>query len=177
MEFSYEVKVPKDRVAVLIGVKGSIKRKIQSRLKIKLEIDSKTGDVVLTGDDSLQLLIGQNIVKAIGRGFNPLVALDLLNDEYMFDSIDMTDFVGDKKNSLTRARSRCIGEEGKARKTISRLSQTKIVIFGKTVSIIGEHGNVNLARRAFEGLLQGQRHATVFSWLERNRKKLKLSMY
>ena len=78
MEFSYEVKIPKERVAVLVGVEGSVKKEIEHRLKIKLVIDSKEGDVVLTGDDSLMLLTGQNVVKAIGRGFNPNIALELL---------------------------------------------------------------------------------------------------
>jgi len=136
MEFRYEVKVPKERVAVLVGTKGSIKRKIQKKLEIKIEVNSKTGDVALIGDDSLQLLIGQNIVKAIGRGFNPEVALDLLEDDFVFESLDMTDFVGDKKKKLILARSRCIGEKGKCRKTVETLTQTKVVIFGKTVSII-----------------------------------------
>lgn len=177
MEFRYEVKIPKQRVAILVGVKGEIKKNIQANLGIKLYIDSDNGDVELIGDDSLKLLIGQNIVKAIGRGFNPEIALNLLDDEYGFESLDITDFISDKKNDLIRAKSRVIGTEGKARLTIERLTDTKTVIYGKTISIIGYYQNIGLCRRAFEGLLNGQRHATIFSWLEKQKKKMRNEMY
>ena len=36
-----------------------------------MKIDSEDGIVDLLGDDSLNLLIAQSVVKAIGRGFNP----------------------------------------------------------------------------------------------------------
>lgn len=177
MKFEYEVKIPKERVAVLVGTKGNIKKLIEAKLKIKLLINSKTGDVNLEGEDSLDLVTGQNIVKAIGRGFNPEFALDLLNENIAFEVIDMTEYTGDSAKSLVRVRARAIGTGGKARTYIEKLTDTKIVIFGKTVGIIGNYENVGLARKAFDGLLLGQRHATVYSWLEKHRKNIKYKMY
>src|SRR3989338_5486832 len=106
MEFSYEIKIPKDRVAVLVGVKGSVKRKIEKALDISMEIDSKEGDVFIEGDDSLKLLTAQNIVKAIGRGFNPEFALDLLDEDTYLEILDITEFTGDSKSNLSRVKSR-----------------------------------------------------------------------
>jgi len=34
-----------------------------------------------------------------------------------------------------------------------------------------------VARRAYESILEGQRHASVYAWLEKQKKKLKVSMY
>jgi len=176
MEYNYDVLIPKDRIAVLVGEKGKVKNLIQKKLDIKIRINSETGEVNLTGEDSLYLIIAQNMVKAIGRGFNPDIALDLLNDEINFELIDITEY-SKTKNNIDRLRARVIGTGGKARKYIETLTNTKIVIYGKTIGIIGDHEGVSLARRGFEGLLSGQRHSTVYSFLEKQRKKNSALLY
>ena len=165
MEFSYEVKIPKERVAVLVGVKGIVKKKIAKALNINIDVDSKEGDVILNGDDSLNLLTAQNIVKAIGRGFNPDIAFELLNDENYLEIVDIEQYSGNSKSNLIRVRARVIGTGGKARKTIEELTDTSTVVYGKTISIIGDFEGVALARKAFESLLIGNRHSTVYAWL------------
>ena len=70
-----------------------------------------------------------------------------------------------------------IGTGGKARKVISEITNTDIVIYGKTIGIIGSYDGVRLARIAFESLLSGNRHTTVYDWLQKEKKKLKLSFY
>ena len=177
MEFSYESKIPKERIAVLLGVKGNTKKAIERELEIKITVNSKTGDIVLEGDDSLKLYAAQNIIKAIGRGFNPEIAMELLEENNSFDIIEITDYVGNSDKNLIRARARSIGTEGKARKYIEQLTDTNVMIHGKTISIIGHYENVDIARKAFESLLNGSRHSTVYAWLEKQRKKLKYKMY
>lgn len=177
MQFSYEIKIPKDRIAVLVGVKGKVKNKIESVLHIKIMVDSKEGDVVFYGEDSLALMTAQNIVKAIGRGFNPEVALELLDESNYFELIDISDYGRGSSLSLVRLRSRIIGTGGKARKAIEQLTNTNVVIYGKTIGIIGDHESVGLARKAFESLLTWSRHSTVYSWLQRHRKKIRHRMY
>lgn len=177
MEFDYEIKIPKDRIAVLIGEKGATRRKIEKRLKIKLEIDSEEGDVKLKGEDSLNLLTGQNVVKAIGRGFNPNKALDLLKEDVVMETIDMTDYSKGSKSRLITIRGRMIGTEGKARKHLEYITGTHISVYGKTICILGPYEYVGLARKAIESLLTGSRHATVYAWLERQMKEYKKSFY
>ncbi len=177
MEFSYEIKIPKERVAVLLGVKGKTKKNIEKALVIKINVDSEEGIVTFSGDDSLKLIIGQDIIKAIGRGFNPDIAIELLNENLQLEIIYITEYTGSSKKKFLRIKARAIGEGGKARKYIEKLTETKIVIYGKTIGIIGEYENINFARRAFEGLLSGQRHSTVYSWLEKNIKSRKHLLY
>ncbi len=171
MEFFYEVKIPKERIAVVIGTKGETRRKIEKKLEVMLEIDSQDGDVGIQGEDSLQCIQALNIIKAIGRGFAPKTALLLLKDEYAFELIDITDYVSSKKNHQQRIKARVIGSDGKARKHLERATNTKMVIFGKTVGIIGKHEDVQLARRAVEGLLSGNQHKTVYMWIDMQKKK------
>ena len=67
--YTYDIKIPKERIAVLIGKKGNIRKRLSNKLNIKLSIDSNEGLVILDGEDSFNLLIAENVIKAIARGF------------------------------------------------------------------------------------------------------------
>ncbi len=177
MEFHYEVKVPKERIAVIVGVKGETKRKLEQKLDAKIKIDSEEGDIVITGEDSLKLHAAQNIIKAIGRGFNPKIALELADEGKALELIDIDDYTGDSKSRLVQIRARAIGTGGKTRRLVGELTNTDIVVYGKTVGIIGDYEGVKLARRAFESLLSGSRHTTIYDWLQKERKKRMVEMY
>ncbi len=172
-EFSYDLKVPKDRVAVLIGKGGEIKKHLEEDTHCKLEIDSQEGDVIITGKDSLGLFTAREIIRAIARGFNPEIANQLLKPEYMFDVIDLRDYAPTKSSQI-RLKGRVIGEEGKARRVVEELTETHISVYGKTIGIIGEISNVGIAKHAIEKLLEGGMHAGVFRDLEKKRKDMKL---
>lgn len=161
-----EIKIPKERIAVLIGEKGSMKRRIEKKAKVKLEIDSQEGDVSIEGE-SLGVYETLNVVKAIGRGFNPTVAELLFNEKFTFELIDIVEFTGKSEKKKTRMKGRLIGEEGKSRKYIEKITSTHIVVYGKTVGIIGEYDDVAIAKQAIKMLLEGSPHANVFRWIER----------
>ncbi|MEK6900583.1 MAG: KH domain-containing protein, partial [Nanoarchaeota archaeon] len=95
-EFSYELKIPEERIAVLIGASGETKKEIERETKCKLDI-SKEGDVMISGDDGLMLFTAREIVRAVGRGFNPKVALLLLKPDYALEMIDMSEIAGKNK--------------------------------------------------------------------------------
>ncbi|MBI5003215.1 RNA-processing protein [Candidatus Woesearchaeota archaeon] len=170
-EFSYDVKIPKERIAVLIGKKGETKSKVETEMHVDLSIDSQEGDVTIQGSDALQLYVSRDIIRAIGRGFNPEIALLLLKSDYVFELIDITRYV--KENHLLRIKGRIIGKEGKARVVIEELTQTNICVYGKSIGIIGETENVSICKRAMESLLQGAPHAVVYKWLEKRRKEMR----
>jgi ribosomal RNA assembly protein len=170
-EFTYEIKIPKERVAVLIGKKGETKNRIETTAGVSLTIDSREGDVEVKGEDALQLYVTRDIIRAIGRGFNPEIALLLLKQDYVFEVIDISTFV--KESHMLRVKGRLIGKEGKARKVIEELTQTSMSVYGKSVAIIGESENVGMCKRAVESLLQGAPHAVVYKWLEKRRKEMR----
>lgn len=171
--FDYEIKIPKDRVAVLIGKKGVAKKKIQRLTNTKLIIDSKEGDVIIESDDSFDAYNTQLIIKAIGRGFNPDVALLLTKENYNLEIIDITEFTGKSKKKMHRIKARLIGTEGKAWKTIERLTDCRLAVYGKTVSIIGPAEEVVLARQAVEDLLKGAPHSHVYKFVQDKRKLMR----
>ncbi|MBS3116589.1 RNA-processing protein [Candidatus Woesearchaeota archaeon] len=172
-KFSYEMKIPEERVAVLIGKDGETKKEVEEATNSILEI-SKEGDVVITGDDGLLLFNAREVVHAIARGFNPRIALLLLKGDYSFEIIDMKDVVGKSKNTLERLKGRVIGRKGRARQEIENLTDTHISVYGKTIGIIGETQYVAIAREAIAMLLSGSMHKTVYRYLERKRKEILL---
>lgn len=164
-----EIKIPKERIAVLIGEKGSTKRKIQNKTKTKITVSSKDGDVTIDGEDSLNVFTTSKIIKAIGRGFNPEIAIKLLQESYEFDLINLKDFTRDTKGDEERVKARLIGTRGRARRTLERETNTYICIYGKTVAIIGKVEDMYLARRAVERLLQGAPHSNVYQWISKQK--------
>jgi len=173
--YQYEIKIPKERIAVLIGTKGKIKREIESATKSGLKIDSKEGDVFIHGKDSIGLITAKEIIHAIGRGFNPDIALALLKPDYCIEMIDIGDYARNTKKDMIRLKGRVIGADGKSRKTIENLTETSISVYGKTIAIIGEMERVALAKRAIENVLEGSPHSKVYSWLEKKRKELRMN--
>jgi ribosomal RNA assembly protein len=167
-----ELKIPVERVAVLIGVDGSVKKQIEKKMNVRLEIDSKEGDVIISGDDSISVFETIDVVKAIGRGFNPKVAELLFKEGYTFNLMNIQDFVGRSKKDVMRMKGRVIGREGKSRSVIEHATDTSIVVYGKTIGIIGKLENVSIARQALEMLLEGSPHGNVFKWLDLKKKDL-----
>lgn len=165
-----EIKIPKDRIPILIGKKGEIKKKIAQLTHTKIDINSKEGDIIIKGEDGLDVYLAKKIITAVGRGFNPEVSLTLLEEDKDLDVINIQNFARKTKNDLARVKGRLIGREGKARKLIENLADVEISVYGKTVSIIGDQVNLNIARHAVINLLQGSKHGNVYSYLERQRK-------
>lgn len=171
MEFIQDIKIPKDRIAVLIGKKGFVKKHLQSRLNVSIVVDSNIGLVTISGEDNLNVYDAKNIVQAIARGFNPEIAMSLLNEENCFESINLTEYSKKSKSKLLRIKSRVIGKEGRARKYIEHLTRCNISVYGKTVSIIGAIEDVSVARKGIEHLLRGSKHANVYLWIEKEIRK------
>src|SRR3989344_4606538 len=174
--FSHELRIPLERVAVLIGKNGEIKKAIEEKTDTKMDIDSENGDVFIQGEDGLHIYDAKEVVLAIGRGFNPSIAFLLLKGDHVFEVINIKDFIKTKKG-VVRLKGRAIGVEGKSRRIIEDLTNCHISVYGKTISIIGEVENASLAKQAMVSLLQGSRHSSVYSWLERKRKTIKYSEF
>jgi len=154
------INIPEDRVSVLIGPKGTTKRRIEKLGTSKLRI-SNNGNVSIEGEN----IITKSVVEAIGRGFNPRTAMKLFNDEYSFEIIELTEY-SDSKNRLGVIRARVIGREGSVRKSIEVQTGVNLAIKGKTVSIIGKPESVYLARRSLEMIMAGSQHGSSFRWLK-----------
>ena|SRR3989344_388800 len=169
----HELKIPEQRVACLIGTRGVTKRLIEQKTHTRLLV-SKEGEIVLEGEH-VDTYLSSLICKAIGRGFNPSIALLLLNEAYGLELLTISEFTGKQKKKQERIKARLIGTEGKARMHLERLTGCHIVVFGKTVGIIGSFDVLDIARRGIEKLLGGAPHGNVYRYLEIELKKRETS--
>jgi ribosomal RNA assembly protein len=173
-EYSYDLKIPKERVAVLIGKGGETKKEIEDLSQTTLNIDSEEGDIHIKGTDPIKLYTAKDVIHAIGRGFNPEIAIRLFKSDYAFELLNLHDYVK-TTNDKYRLKGRVIGKEGKARKIIEDLINVNISVYGKTIGIIGMAEFVMVARRAIESLLTGSPHSKIYKWLETQRREIKKS--
>ncbi|UCH72247.1 MAG: RNA-processing protein [Thermoplasmatales archaeon] len=172
------LKIPMDRVGVIIGHNGETKKNLEGKSGVKLEIDSKSGEIAIDDHnvkDPLYVLKVENIVKAMGRGFSPEKAMILMNDDADFFVFDLRDYVGKKDSHLRRLKSRIIGSEGKTKRVLEELTGSKISVYGHTVSIISDVLRMNILKKSIDMLLTGSKHATVYRFVESQIKELKRS--
>jgi len=167
-EFFESIRVPKERIGVLIGSKGRVKRRLEKLTGTVIDVDSAEGIVEIEGKgNSANFNDAVNVVKAIGRGFSPENAFELLGEDTFLDIIDVPGIVGGGRKTAMTKKGRVIGAKGMAREQIEKATGAKISVFGKTVSIIGSGEEVELARDAIERLLQGAKHETVLSFIKK----------
>ncbi len=168
----HELRIPKTRIAVVIGTNGSTKKELEEISGTDIDVDSKEGIVTIEGSDAIKLYQTKEMIIAIGRGFSPEIARILLKHDYIMEVITLIEFA-DKKKQLDRIRGRIIGTRGKSREIMEELTETNISVYGKTIAVIGLPENVVMARNAIDTLIDGASHATVYKRLEAFRRKMK----
>ncbi len=159
------VRIPEDRIGALIGPGGLTKKKIQKLTKVKMEINSADGEVIVEGEGE-EYFKALDVVKAIARGFSPERAFTLFKDDYLLKIIDITDYTGKNASSQKSKRGRVIGKEGTARTEIEKKTHCLLSVQGKTVAIIGLSGEIAQAVEAVEMLLQGAKHESMEMFLD-----------
>ncbi len=171
------LKIPLERVGVLIGPRGEIKKRLETTTGICLTIDSKLGEVIIDDhktNDPLAIIKLENVIRAIGRGFSPENAMMLFRDDADLFIFDLHEYVGKKEAHLRRLKSRIIGKEGKTRRVLEELANVHISVYGHTVAVIADLEDMPVIKRAIDMLLSGSKHATVYRYLEGQMKTLRL---
>ncbi len=175
------LKIPRERVGVVIGKNGITKDEIENLTKTEINVDSEAGSVAISPtektEDPLAVWKARYIVKAIGRGFNPEISFKLMGDEIILEIINLPDYVGKSKKAILRQKARIIGKDGRTKDIITDMTGVDISIYGKTVSIIGDMEQIHIAKEAVEMILNGVRHKTVYAFLERKTRDMKIKQF
>ena len=174
-EHSFQVRVPKERIAVIIGKDGESKKQIEAIGEVKISIESDTGDVnIFQKGDPLKANITASVIQAIGRGFSPINASLLYEENYQLIVISLRDFAKPGSHRIEQIRARLIGTGGKTRKVVEELTSTHISVYGDTVSIIGDYVAIEYAKEAINMLINGSKQRTVYTYLEKSARELRL---
>jgi ribosomal RNA assembly protein len=175
------LKIPRERVGVLIGKNGITKDEIENLTKTDIIVDSEAGTVAISPteetEDPLSVWKARYIVKAIGRGFNPEISVKLMGDETILEIINLPDYVGKSKKAILRQKARIIGKDGRTKDIITDMTGVDISIYGKTVAIIGDMEQIHIAKEAVEMILNGVRHKTVYAFLEKKTRDMKIKQF
>jgi ribosomal RNA assembly protein len=172
------VRIPKERVGVLVGPDGKVKQEIEEKLGVELRISSADGGVEISLNEKLNdpsmLLRAKDVAAAIGRGFTSEEAFRLIrNEDAIFDFVDLRLIFGRSDSDIRRVKGRIIGMNGKTRRTIEELTEADVVVYGHTIGIIGSFEQADAARNAVQMLIQGSQHHTVYAYLQKKRREFK----
>jgi ribosomal RNA assembly protein len=165
--------IPRERVGVLIGREGEVKKRIEENLSVCLTISGETGMVEITSRDEktdpVSLLRAKDIATAVGRGFSPENAYILFDEDMVLELIDLRELYGKNESDIRRVKGRIIGQDGKTRRIIEEMTRAHLSIFGDTIGMLGTYERVATAREAIDMILNGKQHATVYRFLRDRR--------
>lgn len=157
------VRIPEERLKVLKREKN-FKEQLEKFTEAKIRFNE---EVEIECEDPLKVLRIKQVVQAFGGGFDFDTAMNLLDEEYYLETIEIKEYTGKSRNRIITLRGRVIGTEGKTKKLIENFTETKLAIYGKTICIIGKWDRVIIARKAVEMFLSGSLHSSVYRFLEK----------
>ncbi len=157
------VAIPRERMKFL--EKKSVKE-LEKLAEVKIK---QNEDISIESEDSIKIMRVKLVLKAFGRGFDFNDALNLLDEDYIFESIEIREY-GKSRERILTLKGRVIGTSGKMKKMIEECSEVKVAIYEKTISIIGRWDKIMVAKQAIEMILTGSLHDTVCRFLEGRRR-------
>ena len=163
------VRIPAERVRVLLGPDDATKRKIEKKCNVELIVDAD-GGVEIVGD-AADVFFVHEIVKAIGRGFSAETALRLLGNDYGLYVIPLKELLS-SENAITRLKGRVIGENGKIKAAIEDATDAYLSIYGNTISVIARIDTMEYAKEAIGMLIDGARHTSVLGYLAKAKREI-----
>lgn len=162
------VRIPEDRVGVLIGESGETKEEFEDLTDCDLTVE---GNVAKVEGDAFDEMMAEKAVKAVGRGFNPDKALKLVEKDVTLHVIDIKDYT-DNSSRQEELKGRVIGRDGETRRHVEKETNIDVSVYGTTVSLIGKAQNIQVALESLKMLLNGSSHSTAYDYLERNQGKI-----
>lgn len=175
MYYHETVRVPADRVGAIVGRNGRVKKRVEELTNAKIEVSSE-GVVTITSpeetEDPVLAWKARDMIRAIARGFSPNKALSLIDEDARLVIISLREMIGSSPNQLKRVAGRIIGENGRTRRVIEQTTESKISVYGHTVSIIGIDPGLEYATRAVSMIIGGAPHGAVYKFLEKSRRDM-----
>jgi ribosomal RNA assembly protein len=116
------IKIPQKRELILKKNK-KIKEEIEKMTETKIDMN----DELAIEGEPLNVYQAKQVLKAFGRGFDVKDALNLLDDEYGLEIINLTEFTKSKKR-LKTLKGRIIGTGGRTKEYIEKFTDVKLSV-------------------------------------------------
>jgi ribosomal RNA assembly protein len=163
------IRIPAERIKVLLGKEGKTKELIEKKCKIKIRAD-REGEVSIKGE-SADVFFAKDVIIAIGRGFNPAKALKLIKPDYQFYLFRLKEYLPTEK-AIKRIKGRIIGEDGKMKEEIERATDSHLSIYGNSVGVISKIDSIIYAQEVVEMLINGAKHASAYRYLAKAKRRI-----
>lgn len=112
-----------------------------------------------------------NVLRAMFMGFDYSECIELFNNPMTrFESINIKNKTRNYKE-FKRQKGRIIGENGKAKRVMSDLTDANIQVHNDKVAILGDMNDAIKAREAVMKILSGSPHSHVYDSLEKYKRK------
>jgi ribosomal RNA assembly protein len=114
------VRIPEERLKFLKREK-KFKEQMEKFTESKIQFNE---DVEIECEDSLKLWRIKQVIQAFGRGFDSDTAMNLLDEEYSLETIEIRDYSGKSRGRMLTLKGRVIGTNGKTKKMIENYDRS-----------------------------------------------------
>lgn len=136
----------------------------QCKLQIKMNLAAGTIDLRTCEQTASNGIIqrAEEFIRAVLLGFAVEDAVAILKlDSVYVDCFEVEDVKSLKNEHLGRAIGRIAGRKGKIKANLENISQTRIVVEGKRIRILGTVESIRLAKTAISRLIMGSQPSKV----------------
>ncbi len=167
------IKIPKIRVGVVIGKNGETKKELEELTDSKIYVDGE-GEIEISNKNANVVTFYklENVIKAIGRGFNPEKAKLLLDEYYTLSIINLHELGINTERGAHNRKARVIGAQGSIRGYLEKQLDCFISVQGKTISIIGRLSNIRICHEALMRIINGASIGAVKHYIEKMSKSI-----
>ena len=160
------IHIASDRIA-------EIKRRkhlLEKKLKVKIEIK---GPTITIEAEPLDEFEASRVFEAINLGFSVETALTILEEDIVFEKLNLKDYT--RRKDLEIVRGRLIGTHGKTKDTLEEITGSEIKVKDNYVGIIGHGESITNTITAVTNIIRGSKQANAYKFLERiNTRKKKV---
>lgn len=133
--------------------------------KLNIKISNKGKEIFIKGTPEDEY-IAEKVIDAINFGFPISDALQILDEEFLFEILNIKNYT--KRKDLTRIKARIIGTKGKTFRTLCHLTKCCFELKDNEIGIIGSAECIKNAEDAVKYLIHGSKQANVYAKLEKN---------
>ncbi len=142
------------------------KKILEKKLSVKIALKGKKMEII---GDEFNEFIASRVIEALEANFPLEIALLLKNEDYILEHLNIKEI--SRRNKRSDVRARVIGKEGRTIELIGELSDSYITLNKNQVSVIGPADKIEITIHALKALIRGSKQSSVYSYLERQKRK------